>query len=98
MAAATGAGAALLALVFLSTAGLAEGLAYLGPAALMMALLLLGLYPGESALLAAPRARRQRNPRPADRRCRSVHTPSGRGGRLLAAALAGRAPPALQPQ
>jgi len=87
-----------MALAIFSVSGAGEGLAYLAPALLVTALLLLGLYPGENSLLAVSGIRRPRNPRPTDRRCRSVYTPSGRGGRLLAAALAGRAPPALAPR
>lgn len=87
------AGAAVLAISLLSAAGTAEGLVYLAPALLVLAILLLGLYPGEDALLTVAGRRRAPRARPDDRRCLSVHTRSGRGGRLLAAALAGRAPP-----
>ena len=92
----TGAGAVLLALALLSAAGTPEALAYLAPALLLMAPLLLGRYPGEHALLPASKTRAPvRASRPADRCSPGVHARSGRGGRLLAAALAGRAPPAV---
>lgn len=70
------------------------GLLYLAPALLIAAALLRGRYPGERTLTAAL-ARSRRRLRPARRRGRahSRRTTPPRGGRLVAARLAGRAPP-----
>ncbi len=92
-----GAGAALAVLALLAT-GAVEGVAYLAPALMVMSMLLLGRYPGERVLVKASAAPRAPARRPADRPCLSVHTRSGRSGRLLAAALAGRAPPVVRPR
>lgn len=74
--------------------GMTGGLAYLGPAVFVFALLWLGRYPGETAILALTRSAHHRRTRtrstPPPRPVRS-HMP--RGGSLLATALAGRAPP-----
>ena len=89
---------ALLALVWAlgsAAIGATEALAYLAPVMLLLALLALGRYPGEDAyachlgrgsrgpVARVPRVRRWRGPGPA----------LPRGGALLAAGLAGRAPP-----
>jgi len=73
--------------------GLGAGLAYLGPAVFAFLLLWLGHYPGDKAILALTRPARLRRAATigAHWRRRPVHMP--RGGALLAAALAGRAPP-----
>ncbi len=90
-----GAGAAIIALTLLMAAGAPEGLAYLAPALAVTSMLLLGGYPGERVLLRAASApRAAAGGRPLDSPCLSVYTRCGRSGRLLAAALAGRAPPA----
>ncbi len=75
--------------------GASAALAYLAPALVLFALLLLGRYPGEDAYRSrlAP-ARRVAHLRPAlllPRRVTRSRLP--RGGALLGAALAGRAPP-----
>jgi hypothetical protein len=81
--------------------GVSDALIYLAPALLILLPLLSGRYPGDEALVRAarradPRARRLPpvEPRPA-------RTPIAellpRGGRLVGAALAGRAPPAGAP-
>jgi uncharacterized protein len=73
-----------------------SALLYLLPALLLLGALLLGRYPGERLLLAAA-ARRARRPvrasRAAPRRGRPLPALLPRGSALLAAALAGRAPP-----
>jgi|GEM_PF-2378258 hypothetical protein len=97
----------LVALVCVALArvpGVAISLAYLGPGIFVLLLLRLGGYPGERAILAWARSRsRSREPG----RANHTRTPSTgsaarmpRGGALLAAALAGRAPPptARQPR
>lgn len=73
---------------------LLAGLLYLAPALLIAAALLRGRYPGERLLIAA--VRRARGPRRAARRhgrARHARTALPRGGRLVAARMAGRAPP-----
>jgi hypothetical protein len=76
------------------TPGMAEGLVYLAPAVFVFALLWLGRYPGEKAILALTQLAHHRRPRnrstPPPRPVRSYMP---RGGNLLATALAGRAPP-----
>jgi hypothetical protein len=78
--------------------GVSDALIYLVPALLIMLPLLSGRYPGDDALVrAARRARPRRKRIPAARSSRrrapiSVLLP--RGGQLVGAALAGRAPPA----
>lgn len=81
-------------LLGLQLLGSEEALAYLTPTLLLLVPLLLGRYPGERAM-AAGIERTTRRPRPSrarrpPTRFRS-HLP--RGGLLLAARLAGRAPP-----
>lgn len=71
------------------------GLLYVSPFLVLIALLMFGLYPGEALLLritadAGP-TRRRAPGRLRVPRAREVITP--RGGALLAASLAGRAPP-----
>jgi hypothetical protein len=66
------------------------------PAFALLALLLLGRYPGEKLIITlAARVRRRRRSaaRLAPRRAPLDSTPTPRGGDLLARALAGRAPP-----
>ncbi len=81
--------------------GVGDALIYLAPALLILVPLLYGRYPGDDALVrAARRGRPQRRRLPAAdpprrRACISVLLP--RGGRLVGAALAGRAPPAPAP-
>lgn len=75
--------------------GAMEALGYLAPALLLLALLALGRYPGERAyarrLGRRSRARSRRAPRA--RRWRGALPALPRGGALVAAGLAGRAPP-----
>jgi hypothetical protein len=79
--------------------GLGTGLLLLSPALALLLPLLAGRYVGEDALerlaarVGAPRRRRRPAPAPLPRR-RPRATPV-RGGRLLAAALAERGPPAV---
>jgi hypothetical protein len=84
---------ALLTLWLAQMPAMDGGLACLAPGVFAFVLLWLGHYPGHRAIAAivARPARRRRGARPPRRR-RSVVMP--RGGDLLAAALAGRAPPA----
>jgi hypothetical protein len=87
----------LVWLLGLEVLGVEAAFAYLAPALLILLPLLGGRYPGDEALARAAR-RRARAPRrpstaaaPLRRRPPDVLLP--RGGRLVAAALAGRAPP-----
>jgi hypothetical protein len=73
--------------------GVTEVLAYLGPAALVLLLLSLGHYPGEGVLLALGRPARPARAGPIGPRAERVCALMPRGGGLLGAALAGRAPP-----
>jgi hypothetical protein len=89
---------ALAALVWalgVAAIGATEALAYLAPTVLVLALLALGRYPGERAyarhLRGRSRARIVRVPRA--RRWRGALPALPRGGALVAAGLAGRAPP-----
>ncbi len=72
-----------------------SGLLFVGPFLILVALLLLGLYPGEKLLLRVAAARRPRHRRaPGKLRLpRSNRLAAPRGGALLATSLAGRAPP-----
>lgn len=73
---------------------LLAGLLYLAPALLIAAALLRGRYPGERLLIAA--VRRARAPHRAARRhgcARRTRSALPRGGQLVAARMAGRAPP-----
>jgi hypothetical protein len=78
--------------------GVADALGYLAPALVLLALLALGRYPGEDAYV------RRLTGRIATRRPRAIPlwwTPPvravvARGGVLLAAGLAGRAPPVVR--
>ena len=86
--------AALLAYLSLAhVPGLTEGLTYLGPVVFVLLLLWLGHYPCEKALLALIRPDRPRRAGTVSRGRRCVYARLPRGGRLLASALAGRAPP-----
>jgi hypothetical protein len=85
-------------LLGLELLGVEAALAYLAPALLILLPLLGGRYPGDEALVRAAgrRARPARAslPGPVPRhRARDALLP--RGGRLVGAALAGRAPPRL---
>lgn len=85
--------ALLACLLFAGAPGLTSALAYLSPALFVVLLLWLGRYPGETAMLALSRPKQPR-------RASAICPPSGcvralipRGSSLLAASLAGRAPP-----
>lgn len=85
---------ALLALLTLAhVPGLTAGLAYLSPALFAFLLLWLGRYPGERTILALITPARQPRTRRTRTLSRRGETRMGRGGTLLAEALAGRAPP-----
>ena len=73
--------------------GLGAGLAYLGPALFAFLLLWLGRYPGEKAMLAFIAPSPLRRARIIGAHCPRRPARMPRGGALLAAALAGRAPP-----
>jgi hypothetical protein len=86
----------LLALSAAMTGGAAlASLLCLAPALLIPALLALGWFPGERLLATFARRARKRRRAPRARRPRLVPAGLPRGGRLLAASLAGRAPPPL---
>ena len=77
--------------------GVGDTLIYLAPALLILLPLLSGRYPGDEALVraarrAGPRRRRRRAPSRAAARL-PIAGLLPRGGRLVGAALAGRAPP-----
>jgi hypothetical protein len=88
-------------LLALELLGVEAALAYLAPALLILLPLISGRYPGDEALVrvAARRSRPARRPRqaPPPRRRRRPETLLPRGGRLVAASLAGRGPPLLFP-
>jgi hypothetical protein len=90
-------GVTVLACVWIGhVPAVSDGLAYLGPAAFAFVLLWLGRYPGERSILALSRRRNRRRPSGAQSsRCPLRERRMPRGGRLLATALAGRAPPPL---
>jgi hypothetical protein len=83
------------------TFGVSDALVHLAPALLILLTLLSGRYPGDEALVRAARRPRPGHRRPASaepfRRRTWVDSLLPRGGRLLGAALAGRAPPAATP-
>jgi len=86
--------AALLCVWLARVPGIGAGVAFLAPAVICFLLVLSGRYPGEHVILALAG-------RPARRRSLAVWSRSPgqgnfmpRGGALLAASLAGRAPPA----
>jgi hypothetical protein len=86
---------ACASIVATALVGASAALAYLAPALLLFALLLFGRYPGEDAYRSrlAP-ARRAAHVRPAVLLPRpAARSRLPRGGALLGAALAGRAPP-----
>jgi hypothetical protein len=87
----------VLWLLGLELLGVEAALAYLAPALLILLPLLGGRYPGDEALarVARRRARPSRRPPPAvpPLRRRRVGALLPRGGRLVAASLAGRGPP-----
>jgi len=87
-------GVAFLAVIWVAhVSGTAVDLAYLGPATLVFLLLGLGRYPGERLLARRARPSHKRSSTHAVAvACEAVMT-MPRGGLLLAAALAGRAPP-----
>jgi len=76
--------------------GVGDALIYLAPALLILLPLLTGRYPGDEALVRASRRprRRRRGAAPAEQRRTPTTHLLPRGGRLVGAALAGRAPPA----
>jgi hypothetical protein len=82
-----------LALLLGHVPGMADGLAYLAPALFVFLLLWLGRFPGEGAFLARVRPARLRRGGLRAAPCRARGTRMPRGGGLIAAALAGRAPP-----
>ncbi len=82
-----------LGLLLARVPGMATGLAYLGPGMFVFLLLWLGRYPGEKAILGFIRTPRLRRARVSAARCGPMRVGMPRGGALLAAALAGRAPP-----
>ena len=86
--------AALLCAWLARLPGIDACVAYLAPAVICFLLVLSGRYPGEHVILAlAGTPTRRRSPDVASRSDRyGIFMP--RGGALLAAALAGRAPPA----
>jgi hypothetical protein len=76
--------------------GLFEVVAYLVPVLLLLAVVAGGRYPGERAYarrIAHARVERPRRPGRARRRRRPCLAELPRGGALVAAGLAGRAPP-----
>jgi uncharacterized protein YcnI len=89
----------LLVVIVALQFGFAESsLLYLSPALLILLPLVFGRYPGERLLRAVidPRRHRRTAAKPQRRHRRAVFlAPLPRGGALLAAALAGRAPPRL---
>ncbi len=93
------AGGVALAVAVVVLVGVAPaGLLCLVPSALIGALLLLGRFPGERVLIALARRRAPRRARAALGRARASAALPARGGGLVAAGLAGRAPPALLTQ
>lgn len=88
-------GVAFLAVIWVAhVSGTAVDLAYLGPATFVFLLLGLGRYPGETLLTRRPRPAHKRSSTDAVVVACEALTAMARGGLLLAAALAGRAPPA----
>jgi hypothetical protein len=85
--------AVVLGLMLAHLPGMWDGLAYLGPCLFVYLLLRLGRYPGEKAILAFTDRPPARRTEPSRRGCRPPRVSVPRGGALLAAALAGRAPP-----
>jgi hypothetical protein len=93
------AGLTLMWLLGLELLGVEAAFAYLAPALLILLPLIGGRYPGDEALVRAakrwtrrPATRLRAAAAPPRRRPRRALMP--RGGRLVGAALAGRAPPA----
>ena len=83
----------------LMVAGLAQGVLFLGPALLLVLPLLAGRYVGEDVVVALATLRvaaRRPAPRLSARLPRAPRAVRPRGGRLLAASLAERGPPALR--
>ncbi len=87
------------ALVLAHAGGADAGLLYLAPALLIAAVLVGGCYPGARRLerVLAGARRRPRRPRATAPRPRAPEQVHPRGGRLLAARLAGRGPPPAAP-
>lgn len=93
------AAAAAVWVLALAVVGVDQALAHLAPVVLLVLPLLAGRYPGEHALCRTRCRRTHRR-----RRLPSAVTPSlpfvaitPRGGRLVAASLAGRGPPGVEP-
>jgi hypothetical protein len=82
-----------LAVAVVHAPGMTDCLACLAPAVLAVLLLWLGRFPGERAMLARTRSVRPRRARRRAAGRRPGDTRMPRGGALIAAALAGRAPP-----
>jgi hypothetical protein len=70
-----------------------SALAYLFPFLVLIAFLLTGRYPGECLIRSRPERAAKRWPRTIHSPAKSFVALRPRGGRLLASALAGRAPP-----
>jgi hypothetical protein len=90
---------AIAATLASTVAGMDTGVLHLAPALVLLLPLLAGRYVGEERLAALVETVDARAPRAAARLAprlpRAPRVVAPRGGRLLAAALAGRAPPAL---
>jgi len=87
-------GASVLALLALGPPEVRTGVAYLCPFLVLIAFLLADRYPGESLIASAPERATRRRPQVSHLPTVSFAALGPRGGRLLASALAGRAPPA----
>jgi uncharacterized protein YcnI len=85
--------AVVLGLMVAHVPGMSDGLAYLGPCLFVYLLLRHGRYPGEKAILAFISPSQRRRTQANRQRCCPLRVNMPRGGALLAAALAGRAPP-----
>ncbi len=87
--------AAAVWLLAVAAIGMVEALGYLAPTLALLVLLVLGRYPGERtfARRIADRLRSGRSRPLSEVRRRSLAVVLPRGGALLAAGLAGRAPP-----